>query len=50
MVGARLAGSSLTKPATLLDVSRATVFNVMSAYRNHGKTPSTKRNRGENQH
>jgi transposase len=43
IVGARLAATSVTKTATLLDVSRATVSNVMSAYTNHGKT-SAKRN------
>jgi hypothetical protein len=38
MVGARLAGASVPKTATLLGVSRATVSKVMSAYTNHGKT------------
>jgi hypothetical protein len=32
------------KTATLLGVSRATVSKVMSAYTNHGKTTSAKRN------
>jgi hypothetical protein len=40
-VGVRLAGASLTKTATLLGVSRATVSKVMLAYTNHGKTTST---------
>jgi predicted transcriptional regulator len=40
----RLAGASMTKSATLLGVSRATVSNVMSAYTNHGKTTSGNRN------
>jgi predicted transcriptional regulator len=45
-VGARLAGASVTQTATLLGVSRATVSKVMSAYTNHGKTKSAKRNSG----
>jgi transposase len=32
--------------ATLLGVSRATVSKVMSAYTNHGRTTSAKRNSG----
>jgi transposase len=34
------------KTATLLGVLRATVSKVMSAYTNHGKTTSAKRNSG----
>jgi transposase len=37
----------LTKTATLLGVSRVTVSKVMSAYTNHGKTISAKRNSGQ---
>jgi hypothetical protein len=44
--GARLAGESVTKPATLLGVSRAIVSKIMLAYTNHGKTTSAKRNSG----
>jgi transposase len=45
IVGARLAGASVTKIVTLLGVSRATIYRVMSAYEytNHEKT-SAKRN------
>jgi hypothetical protein len=50
IIGERLAGASVIKTATLLDVLRATVSKVMSAYINHGKTTSVKRNIGENQH
>jgi hypothetical protein len=46
IVGAHLAGSSVTKTATLLGVSRATVSKVTSACMNHGKTTSAKRNSG----
>jgi transposase len=46
IVGARLAGASVIKTATLLGVSRATVTKAMSACTNHGKTTSTKRNSG----
>jgi hypothetical protein len=45
-VGARLAGASLIKFATLFAVWGATVSKVMSAYTNHGKTKSAKRNGG----
>jgi transposase len=38
IVGGRLAGTSVTKTATSFGVSRATVSQVMSTYRNHGKT------------
>jgi predicted transcriptional regulator len=37
IIGARLSGTSVTKTATLLRVSRATVSNVMSAYMNNGR-------------
>jgi hypothetical protein len=40
--GERLAKASVTKHATLLDVSRMTVSEVMSAYTAHGKTTSAK--------
>jgi transposase len=46
IVVARSAGTSATKTATLLGVSRATVSKVTSAYTNHGKTTSAKRNNG----
>jgi hypothetical protein len=37
----------VTKTATLLGVLRATVSKVVSAYTNHGKTTSMKRNSGQ---
>ena len=38
IVGAHLAGASVTKMATLLGVSRAAVSKVMTTHTNHGKT------------
>jgi hypothetical protein len=46
IIGVHLAEASVTKTATLLGVSRATVSEVMLAYANHGKTTSVKRNGG----
>jgi len=45
IVGACLAGASVTKMATLLGVSRAAVSKVMMTH--HGRTSSTKRNSGQ---
>jgi len=42
IVGAHLAGASVTKMATLLGVFRATVSKVMTAYTNHGMTSATR--------
>ena len=44
IVGARLAGASVTKTVTLFGVSRAAVSKVMMTYTNHGWTSSSKRN------
>jgi predicted transcriptional regulator len=46
IIDERLAGASVIKAAALLGVSRTKVSKVMSAYTNHGKTTSTKRNSG----
>jgi predicted transcriptional regulator len=43
IVGARLAGAFVIKTATLLGVSRATVSKVLSAYMDHVKRISAKR-------
>jgi transposase len=45
IIGAHLAGASVTKTATLFGVSEVTVSQVMlAANTNHGKTASAKRN------
>jgi predicted transcriptional regulator len=44
IIDASLAGASVTKTATLLGVSRATVSKVMPAYMSQGNTTSAKRN------
>jgi hypothetical protein len=46
IVGARLAGASVTKMATLFGVYRAAVSKVVMTYTNHGRTSSAKRNSG----
>jgi predicted transcriptional regulator len=46
IVGACLAGASVTNIATLLGISRARVSKIMMAYMNHEKTSSVKRNSG----
>jgi transposase len=50
IIDVHLAGASVTKTATSLGVLRGTVSKVISAYTNHGKTTSAKRNIGKNQH
>jgi transposase len=46
IIGSCLAAASVIKTATLLGVSRVTVSKAMSAYTNHGKATSAKRNSG----
>jgi transposase len=43
IVGVHLSGASVTKTATVLCVSRASVYKIITAYTNHGKT-SAERN------
>jgi transposase len=47
IVSVHLAGASMTKTATVLGVLGATVSKVTSAYTNHGKATSAKRNSGQ---
>jgi predicted transcriptional regulator len=46
IIGARLTGASVTDTTSLLGVSRARVSKVMSAYTNHRRPASPKRNSG----
>jgi hypothetical protein len=46
VIGVYLAGACVTKMANLFSVSTVAVFKVMTAYANHGKTTSAKRNSG----
>ena len=46
IVGARLAGASVTETAASLRVYRVAISKVMTAYTNHGKTSSAKRSGG----
>jgi predicted transcriptional regulator len=46
IVGAHIAGASVTKMATLLGVSRTAVSKVVMAYTNHGNASSAERNSG----
>jgi hypothetical protein len=47
IVGASLAGTSVTKTATLLGLSSIRASKLMLAHTNHGKTTSAKRNSGQ---
>ena len=47
IVGAPLAGASVTKTTTLLGISRAAVSMVMTTCKNHGRTSSAKRKSGQ---
>jgi transposase len=49
IVGVRLAGSSVTKMAILLGVSKTAVSKVRTSYTNHEKTSPPKRNSGRKQ-
>ncbi|GFU92492.1 transposable element Tc1 transposase [Trichonephila clavipes] len=46
VIGARLAGASVSRTANLVGISRTTVPRVMTAYTNLGKVSSAKHNTG----
>jgi len=48
ILGARLAGATVTVTSKLLNVLRGTVSTIMTAYAKYGKTSSAKKNSGRN--
>ena len=46
IVGARIAGASVTKTAELFSVAKRTILKVMTAFQKEGKTSSEKQNSG----
>ncbi|GFV43794.1 transposable element Tc1 transposase [Trichonephila clavipes] len=46
VIGARLAGASVSRTANLVGVLKTTVLRVITAYTNLGKVSSAKHNRG----
>ena len=48
IVGARMAATSVTETARMLDVSRGTVSKVMTAFEREGKTSSAKHRSAQN--
>jgi transposase len=47
IIGARLAGASVSRTTNLVGVSRTSVSRVMAAYKNLGKVSSAKHNSGQ---
>ena len=49
IIGAHMAGASLTKSAELFGVAKSAILKIMTAFEKDGKTSSLKQNSGRKQ-